>query len=352
MTSFTAPLILAGGLMLGALASPSAAQAPLPTPWSSPRASVSQTIGISNVTLDYSRPGVKGRAVWGGQVPWDEVWRAGANENTTFTLSHDATIEGQPLAAGTYGVHMIPRAESVTVIFSRNATSWGSYRYDPAEDALRVEVKPVTAPHQEWLAFEFEELTSNSALCRLRWEARAVPFRIGFDTHSIVLANARDAYLRDRNGFSWQAWSNAARYCLQNNVNLAEALSWAERSVSMNENFTNRTLQAALLEKLGRGAEAATAREQAWPLATESELNTHGYQMLQAGQVDAALAAFERNTEQHPQSWNTWDSLAETLALKGDTTRARKLYTKALALGPDAENRARIEGVLAKLAGR
>jgi tetratricopeptide (TPR) repeat protein len=339
------------GLLLVALSAPLAAQSPLPTPWASPRAQVSQVIGISTVTIDYGRPGVKGRAIWGGLVPWGEVWRAGANENTTFTLTDDASIEGHPLAKGVYGLHMLPREQGVTLIFSKNSSSWGSFSYDQAEDALRVEVKLLESPMTEWLSYEFDELSSKSALCRLRWELRAVPFHISFDTPAIVLANARDSYLRDRARFSPEGWANAARYCLQNSVNLEEGLGWAQRSVEMQASFSNLNLAAALFDKLGRASEAVALRERALPLATEAEMNTLGYQQLQAGQIDAAIATFEANSKQHPESWNAWDSLGEGLAAKGDKPRARECYGKALALvaDADAENKARIEKVLKDL---
>jgi tetratricopeptide (TPR) repeat protein len=337
---------------LGPLLPAAAAQEALRTPWASPRAQVSQEVGISTVTIDYGRPAVKGRAIWGGLVPWGKVWRAGANENTTFTLTDDANIEGHPLAAGVYGLHLLPREQGVTLIFSNNSTSWGSFTYDETEDALRVEVKAVEAPMAEWLSYEFDELTSTSALCRLHWEKRAVPFHITFDTPTIVLANARDSYLRDRPGFSAGGWANAASYCLQSGVDLEEGLSWAERAVSMESSFSNLNLQAALLDKLGRATEAVALRAKALPLATEVELNALGYQQLQAGQLDAAIATFETNSKQHPESWNAWDSLGEGLQTKGDKVRAREAYGKALTLvaaANDAGNKARIEKVLKEL---
>jgi hypothetical protein len=340
---------LAAALLLPA--SLAAAQVPrLPTPWASPRARTTQVIGISEVTVDYGRPGVKGRAIWGGLVPWDSVWRAGANENTTITLSHDARIEGQPLAAGTYGLHLLPRADRVTVIFSRNSASWGSFTYDEAEDALRVDVTPVEAPFTEWLEFGFTDLSSTAATCRLAWDTRAVPFRIAFDTPAIVVANARDSYLRGVAFFSWQGWDNAARYCLNAGVQLEQGLQWAERSVALNANATNLVTQAGLLEKLGRVTEAALLRERAAAMATEADLNAQGYQHLNAGRLPEALAVLERVTQRWPESWNAWDSLAEACAVAGDRPRASELYRKARALAP-ADQHARIDGELRKLGG-
>jgi hypothetical protein len=123
------------------------AQQRLPTPWASPASTVSQVIGITDVTVTFGRPAVKGRTIWGGLVPYEDVWRAGANDNTTITFANDVKVDGQPLPAGTYGLHMIPHKDTWTIIFSHNSTSWGSFSYDQKEDALRVDVTPVaTSP--------------------------------------------------------------------------------------------------------------------------------------------------------------------------------------------------------------
>lgn len=338
--------------LLAAAPAARAQVAPLPVPWSSPRARVTQVVGVSEVTLDWGRPGLKDREVWGDPdvVPWGAVWRAGANENTTIAFSHDATVEGRPLARGTYGLHLLPRPEGVTVIFSRNSTSWGSYRYDEAEDALRVEVAWAPAPATEWLDFDFTDLSSTGATCRLLWGERTVPFRIAFDTHAIVLAHARDEYLRGRAGFTWQGWHSAARYCLANGVELEQGLAWAERAVALSASMTTLGTQAGLLEKLGRAQEAAALQERALSLATEAELNALGYQQLNAGRTAEALATFERATRAWPQSWNAWDSLAEACARAGDTARAVELFRKAAELAPD-DQQARIAGELRRLGG-
>ncbi len=154
----------------------------------SPRAQVSQTIGISTVTIDYHRPSVKGRSIWGSLVPYGAVWRAGANENTTITLSDDATIDGQALAAGTYGLHMIPSNSSWIIIFSNDSASWGSFSYDQSKDALRIEVTPVEAPAKEQLAYEFDAVNTEEATLSLRWEKLRVPVKIHFDTTALAAA--------------------------------------------------------------------------------------------------------------------------------------------------------------------
>ena len=173
-----------------ALAGPADAQI-LPFPEVSPHAVVSDTLGLTEVTIDYHRPGVKGREIWGGLVPWNAVWRAGANENTVITFSHPVQIEGHDLAAGSYGLHMIPTEDDWTVIFSRNHSSWGSFSYDQEEDALRVTVTPKPGPFEEWLRYGFSDLTDHSATAYLAWEKLQVPFAITTDTPAIMIQTAR-----------------------------------------------------------------------------------------------------------------------------------------------------------------
>jgi hypothetical protein len=343
--------VLAGLVACALAAAPATvAQERLPPVWDSPQASVSQTIGISDVTVSYHRPGVKGRTIWGDVVPWGEVWRAGANENTTITLSHPVTVQGQPLAAGTYGLHVLPaQGGPWTVIFSRNASSWGSYHYSQAEDALRVTTTTVEAPFTEWLTYDFSALERDSAVLSLRWERLAVPLTLGVDTDAVMLAYVRDEYLRGIPGFSWQGWDNAAEYCLRNGINLEEALQWSQRSTGISATMTNLTTQAGLLEKLGRKDEAAALRDQALALATEPELNALGYQHLQRNEVAKAIELFKRNLAAHPGSWNAHDSLAEAYQAGGDKAQAIELYRKALALVQDEPNRARITGILKTL---
>jgi hypothetical protein len=155
------------------------------------KASVMQRLGTNtDITIDYSRPGVKGRKIWGGLVPYGMApgtqesggkpfpWRAGANENTTIEVSKDVLIEGKQLPAGKYGIHMIPSEKEWTIIFSKNNSAWGSFSYNQAEDALRVTVTPVKAPHMEWLTYGFDDLAGTSATAYLRWDNLKVPFKI------------------------------------------------------------------------------------------------------------------------------------------------------------------------------
>ena len=338
---------LAGALLLAA--PPLAAQSRPRQAWASPRAQVSQVIGLSTVSLDYGRPAVKGRTIFGGLEAWGEVWRAGANENTTVTFSDGVSVEGHPLAAGTYGVHMIPNPDRFTVIFNRNAHGWGSYAYDAAEDALRVDVTPATGPHQEWLAWEFTDLAAGHATLQLRWGETVVPVRLEVDTQAVTLAYLKGDYLRGVDQFFWQGWNNAANWCLQNGYALDQGWAWAQRSTALGANFTNLWTASRLAEALGKAGEVESLRARAMAAATEPELNAAGYQLLQAGRLDEAVALFRANAGNHPGSWNAWDSLAEALAAKGDTAGAVQHYRKALELADDETQKVRIRGELDRL---
>lgn len=163
----------------------------LDLPLQSQRAEISQRIGITDITISYHRPLVNDRKVWGALVPYGQVWRAGANENTTITFSDPVQIEGKPLDKGTYGLHMIPTANEWTIIFSKNSTSWGAFTYDQAEDALRVTVKPQTADMHNALTYDFDQLQPDSALVELEWEKIAVPFKVSVDVHDVVEASLK-----------------------------------------------------------------------------------------------------------------------------------------------------------------
>ena len=164
-------------LAVTALALGASVRADLNLPDVSQLAVIKQRIGLTDIKITYHRPLVNGRKIWGGLVPLGEVWRAGANENTTVDLSDAITVEGQPLPKGTYGLHMIPTADTWTVIFSKMSTAWGSYSYDQKEDALRVTVKPRANEMEEALEYEFEGLTADSANLTLKWEKLRRPSR-------------------------------------------------------------------------------------------------------------------------------------------------------------------------------
>jgi len=349
MKTTRASVLVAAALPLLA-AAPAFAQAfaPLKVPQASPRATVSQTVGVTDLTITYNRPAVNKRKVWGELVPYNDVWRVGANENTTLTITSDVKVNGQPLPAGNYGLHAIPTAGEWTLIFSKEAKAWGSFSYDQKEDALRVKVTPKPAEHQERLAYTFENPTDNGVEVQLRWEKLMVPFTVEVDTPQVVVAALRED-LRGLARFAWQGWNQAAAYCARTGVNLDEAMTWADRSVQMNRNFNNLRTKANLVEKKGDTKLAAQLRDESLKVATENDINLLGYNLLGQGKVDDALAMFQKNVKDHPESWNCWDSLAEGYAKKGEKKQALTHYEKALSMVAAEDQKARINKEIAKL---
>jgi DUF2911 family protein len=254
------PTRIAGIAGLTALAAAGAAlaQTQFQTPRPSPAASVSQTIGVTEVTIRYSRPGVKGRQIWGGLVPYNEVWRTGANENTTIQFSTPVKVEGHELPAGSYGLQTIPTEGDWTLILSKDADLWGAFDYKQEHDALRVPLKPQPADPRERMSFEFDDLTDNSATVVLRWEKLAVPFKLEVDTPKQVMAKAQEAV-------RWQTPYQAANWCLQANDPscLDAAGRWLDASIALDGNFYNYRAKANLLAKKGDSKGAVAAAEKA-----------------------------------------------------------------------------------------
>jgi tetratricopeptide (TPR) repeat protein len=324
-------------------------QAPLTLPQPSPKATVSQTVGLTDIAITYHRPAVNKRTVWGDLVPWDQVWRAGANENTTIALSSPVTVNGKPLAAGTYGLHMIPKKDGDwTIAFSNVNWAWGSFTYDEKEDALRVTAKPQPADFQERLSYTFDEPTDGSVDVSLRWEEVRVPFRVEVDTPSVVMASIRRE-LRDLPRFSWQGWNQAAAYALRSKTNVDQAITWADRSIGMQANFNNLRTKAGLLELKGDPKAASALRDRAMQMATEADINNYGYQLLAAGKTDEAIEMFRKNVKDHPQSWNVYDRLGEGYDRKGDRKLAIENYRRALNMTQDPDQKKRIDGILKRL---
>ena len=230
----------------------------------SPKASVTQTIGVTDITITYSRPGVKGREIWGKLVPYGEVWRTGANENTTIRFSTPVKVEGHELPAGLYGLQTIPTSGDWTLILSKDADQWGAFSYKPEHDALRVQVKPQPAEPQERMSFEFTDLSDTSAKVVLRWEKLAVPFTVAVDTPKLVEAKAKSA-------IGWRGSYQAATYCMQNNVCLDEAGKWLDASIALDGNFNNYRAKADLLAQKGDKKGAAAYGEKALAAAKAAQ---------------------------------------------------------------------------------
>jgi hypothetical protein len=326
----------------------------------SPAAEVSQTIGISTVSVNYSRPSVKGRVVWGELVPygWNvepfgsphpTPWRAGANENTVITFSHDATVAGQKVPAGSYGLFFtINKDNTGEVVLSRDSHSWGNFFYDPANDLCRANILIRENAMTEMLTYSFINVGRNSAELVLNWEKKQFPVKIEFAVDEIVMDNAEEQ-LKGAMGFTWQGFNSAANYSLQNKINTDRGLYYAERAVAFNKNFTTLNTKAGLLRLNGRTEEAEKIQAEAMTLATEVELNAYGYQLLNAGNMDGAIKAFIDNTDRHPESANAWDSLGEGYAIKGDKQEAIKCFKKSLSLNPNDGTKANSEKYLRQL---
>lgn len=330
------PLALAVTLALSLASSPAAPQqsVSLTLPLASPRAQLSQVIGLTQIDITYHRPAVNGRVIWGDLVPYGQVWRTGANENTLISFSTGVNLEGQLLAAGTYGLHTLPGESQWQVIFSHDTAGWGSFSYDEAQDALRVAVQPVAAAHAERLTFTFEDVTDDSAVILLRWEELQLPIRVEVDTQEIALASIRDQ-LKGLSQFFWMGWNQAADYCLQKEINYPEALQWVDNSIQAEERFENLSTRAQLLERSGDQEEAAATMARALEIATALQLHQHGRQLISQGRQQEAMRIFERNAEQHPDAWFIGVGLARGQAALGRFDEATASMRTALDKAPD-----------------
>ena len=311
-----------------------AQSAVLDLPRDSQHAKIIQRVGITDITINYHRPLVKGRKVWGGIVPYGQVWRAGANENTTIEFADPVTVEGKPLAKGIYGLHMLPTENEWTVIFSKAAASWGSFTYKEAEDALRVTVKPRAAEMKEALAYEVDDVTPDSAVISLRWEKLAVPFKVEVNTHEIVAQNLH-AQLRGLAQYTWDGWDDAANYFLTNKYNLEEALKYEDRSIGVEERYDNLINKSRILDAMNRKDEATVARNKALGMANVTQLHTYGRQLQLAGKQDEAFAVFRTNIKKDPNHWLVRTEAARMAVAKGDYDNATKEMKLALAAAPD-----------------
>src|SRR5437773_2558747 len=215
----------------------------------SQHARFTQRIGLTDITVDFHRPRVNGRKIFSGLQAYGKVWRAGANDNTLFEVSDAVTVNGQPLAKGVYGLHMIPGETFWVVIFSKNSKSWGSFTYDEAEDALRLTVKPQTIENHEVLNYDLDDPQPNSVVITMRWEKVAVPFKVEVNTLEITKNSLRDQ-LRGRPQFEWQPWMEAANYLLVNKLSAEEAMKYADTSIGIEDRFENEMTKSRALSVL------------------------------------------------------------------------------------------------------
>jgi hypothetical protein len=314
----------------------------LDLPLQSQHAVITQRLGLTDITINYHRPLVNSRQIWGKVVPYGQVWRAGANENTTVTFADPVTIEGQPLDKGTYGLHMIPGEDQWTVIFSKMSTAWGSFSYKQDEDALRVTVKPQTAEFHEALAYDFDDVKPDSTVVTLRWEKVAVPFKVAVKVDDVVAASI-PRQIRGLNQYFWESWDEAANYYLANKSNLDEALKDEDQSIRVEERYDNLLTKSQILEAMGRKDDATTFRNQALGKAGALQLYFYGRQLQGQKKQEEAFAVFLSNAKKYPDFWISHVGLARVYSGQGEYDKAVKELQSALAGVPDDANRTNLE---------
>jgi Protein of unknown function (DUF2911)/Tetratricopeptide repeat len=316
-------------------------------PRQSQHALVTQRIGITDITINYHRPLANGRQIWGKVVPYGQVWRAGANENTIITFTDPVTIEGQALDKGTYGLHMIPGESEWTVIFSKNSAAWGSFTYKQDEDALRVKVKSQTADLHDALAYDFDDVKPDSTVVTMRWEKVAVPFKVHVNVNDLVTASIQ-RQLHGLNQYYWEGWDDAANYYLTNKIDLDEALKDEDQSIQIEERYDNLLNKSRILEALGRKGDGDTFRAKALDKANALQLYFYGRQLQGEKKQEEALAIFRSTAKKFPDYWTTHLGMARVYSAQGDFDNAVKEAKLSLTSAPEA-NKNTIEAYAKRL---
>lgn len=351
----------------------------LPPSGNNQKASVTQFIGPVKASVDYSSPAVHGPAspaggpavdrrgkIWGTLVPYGLTdlgfghrkpapWRAGANENTVFSVSHPVSINGQALPAGRYGLHFIVQPEEWMLILSKNSTSWGSFFYEPSEDSLRVNLKPTKHDYREYLTYEFTNRKGDEATLEMQWEDLAVAFKIQVAAPNEIYFSRIREQLRNDTGFNWQAWTAAAQFALQTNSHLDEALQWADYAINGafvgQPNFQTWSTKAQVLAKLGKDADAKALMQTALkdPATTVFQIHQYGRQIQNAKKNEEALEVFQFNAKRFGEIWPTHVGLARGYMGTGDKAKALEHAKKALVQAPDAINKTSLEQMIKTL---
>jgi hypothetical protein len=324
------------------------AQADLDMPDVSQHAVVKQRIGLTDIKIDYHRPLVSGRKVWGGIVPLGEVWRAGANQNTTIEFSDNVSVEGQALPKGKYGLHMIPTAETWTVIFSKMADAWGSYTYKQEEDALRVTVKPRPAEMEEALEYAFEDLKADSVLVTMRWEKLAVPFKVSVSDETTV-ANIRNQ-MRGRAQYEWDSLNQAAQFCVTKKTNLDEALKWVDASIQNEERFENLSTKADVLKAMNKPEDAKKIWEQAIAKTTPVQLYSYARRLMFEKKDAEAMEILKEVAKRYPDTPFGHLSNARIKSAAGDFAGAAEEAKKAQAVAVSDQQKKNIQALIDRLA--
>jgi tetratricopeptide (TPR) repeat protein len=335
----------------------------LPPSADNEKSSVTQWIGPVAVTITYNSPNVhapngddRTGHIWGELVHYGLIdqgfgtskaapWRAGANENTTITFSHPVKVEGKDIAAGTYGLFLeVAKDGPWTWIFSKNSTSWGSYFYNPAEDALRVQINAVDAPFTEFLTYSFDDRLSNSTTAFLQWEKKKVPFKIEVPNVNDLYVSMIRNELRSSPGFDTRNYQAAAAFCARNKINLEEALAWADGAMNPQlggtEDFSGLSTKALVLTAMGKGQEASAVMDKAikLPSARITDIHQYGRTLLGMGQNQKALEVFQFNAKTHPEEkFTTFVGLARGYQAVGNKKEAIKNWEIALKNVPQGQ---------------
>jgi TolA-binding protein len=356
----------------------SVAQVTTPPSGDNQKSAVTQFIGLVEVTIRYSSPNVTGPQgedrkgkIWGNVIHYGFIdqgfgtskaapWRAGANENTTISFSHDVVINGSKIAAGTYGLFLDVEKEGPWYwILSKDAGNWGSYFYDPKNDVVRVATTPKDCEYTEYLTYSFDDRQLSSAVAYLQWENKRASFKIDVpNTNEIYVATMRDELRGSMTGFTYQGWIQAAQFCVQNKINLEEALQWADNAISGTfvgqENFLTLSTKASVLTALSRNDEAATIMNKAinHPSAAVNDIHQYGRSLLMSGQTAKAMEVFQLNAKKNPADKFTPNvGLARGYTALGDKKNAIKYWELAIKNLPENQqaNKAFYEGELNKL---
>jgi len=338
------------------------AQMDLPPSGGNPRARITEEVGITDITISYTRPDVNGREgkIWGNLVTYGfstssfitnkntSPWRAGANENTTISFEHDVKLEGRPVKAGTYGLFMAVWPDSVILILSNQSNAWGSFYYEEKYDALRVTVKPIKLEKSvEWLKYEFIEQKEKSCTIALLWEKLMIPFKIEVDVDNIVINRLREQ-VTSQKGFNQLNLVAAANYCLNKNINLEEALSWSQRAAGFKSYSTLRTLATAY-EKLNRLKEADSVMVEALTMATTAQYIGYGRTLITQKRADKALEVLLNGKTKFGDVFAVNNGLMFGYAAKADYKNAIVYATKAMAQAPNDAAKKTLEDQIAKL---
>lgn len=338
------------------------------------RATVTQYMGMASVTINYNSPDVTSPAgddrtgkIWGELVPWgiapnpfypgfgtaeNMPWRAGANQNTTITFSHDVEVEGEPVAAGTYGLFLAPGEEKWTVIFNSNSSAWGSFFYDPALDVAQVEVEPEKTDYfREWLTYEFEDRQIDTTVAVMHWEHMRVPFRISVPNMDELYHETMTAELTGAAGFTFQNWVTASNWAAQREAYHEDAIKWADAAIAANTTYQTLSNKAMVLLQMDREDEAMEALEVAMdhPTATAIAIHTTARGQQFQGNMEVANMIFRKNYEINKGEWPTDFGMARAYAQEGDFDKALEHAMIAKERAPGGAQLQNVETQIARL---